>query len=596
MATYVVTDPQSGRKVRLTGDSPPTEQELEEIFSPSGPSLMKPPSRLQPTAGQRVKDFANDVGRAAALTGRTIANTAAGVPLIFADAGVALRNVGENAIQGEPLLKKDYELPSEMFQRGMNEVGVPQHETSAERVSDFVGQVAFGSKLPVPGVRNPAPAAAPLARAPTRADAVIREGEKHNVPVFFDDVTSNVGAKRLGVAAEQLGVVGTGSRRATQAVAAQNAATRVVASRAPSVSDDVPELVQKGLQTKLGQFRESARRLYDRVGAELDPAGTMPTPGMQSVIQSELQAQAARGTLAKSDVVSLLTKYQQSPPGNFTAMRQMRSDLADDIAEYYTGANAAIGEKGVRALQAMKTALEKDMESFARQSGDRGYNAWRMADGFYRTNIAPFREAGFRDLVKTAEPEKAWRYLLAQGGLRSRAERMYRSLDESGRGAVRYGMVKDALDNASNPNGSFSPAKFAKYLEDHENTVNTFFKGRELIEIKGFQNLMRHVERAGQYAENPPTGQRLIPWIMGGFAATGPLAAKAMLVAGTAGVSTKVLFQTNAGRNLLLAMGRAKEGSPAAARLAQRMQGLIIAASSADTASRTSDRAEAQEQ
>ena len=33
MPSYTVTDPQSGRKVTLTGDSPPTEQELEEVFS-----------------------------------------------------------------------------------------------------------------------------------------------------------------------------------------------------------------------------------------------------------------------------------------------------------------------------------------------------------------------------------------------------------------------------------------------------------------------------------------------------------------------------------------------------------------------------------
>src|SRR6185503_8214538 len=30
--TYRVTDPTSGRTVRLTGDSPPTEAELEEVF------------------------------------------------------------------------------------------------------------------------------------------------------------------------------------------------------------------------------------------------------------------------------------------------------------------------------------------------------------------------------------------------------------------------------------------------------------------------------------------------------------------------------------------------------------------------------------
>jgi hypothetical protein len=33
MAEYIVTDPQTGQRVRLVGDSPPTEQELEEIFA-----------------------------------------------------------------------------------------------------------------------------------------------------------------------------------------------------------------------------------------------------------------------------------------------------------------------------------------------------------------------------------------------------------------------------------------------------------------------------------------------------------------------------------------------------------------------------------
>jgi len=36
MPTYRVTDPETGRTLRLTGDSPPTEQELEEIFTRIG--------------------------------------------------------------------------------------------------------------------------------------------------------------------------------------------------------------------------------------------------------------------------------------------------------------------------------------------------------------------------------------------------------------------------------------------------------------------------------------------------------------------------------------------------------------------------------
>lgn len=37
MATYKVTDPATGQTVRLTGDSPPSEKELEEIFAKVGP-------------------------------------------------------------------------------------------------------------------------------------------------------------------------------------------------------------------------------------------------------------------------------------------------------------------------------------------------------------------------------------------------------------------------------------------------------------------------------------------------------------------------------------------------------------------------------
>lgn len=564
MGTYIVTDPQSGRKLKLTGDSPPTEQELEDVFAAQrAPGSVMNPANVEPTTGQRVRDFAGDVGRAAALTARTVANTVAAPPLIAADAGVAGRNLVERAMGNSG----NYEMPSEMFRRGLNDLGVPEHETPVERASDFVGQVALGSRLPVPGVRSPAPTAGPVPRAPTRAETVIREGEKHGVPVFFDDVTDSAFARRVGVAAEPLGPLGTGSGRAAQEKAAGAAAGRVVQSFAPSTSDDVPELVQKGLQTKLGQFRESARRLYDRVGTELDPIGDMPRPGFDSTLTAAKQEQAKLGTLANNAVVDLIEKYEKAPTGNFTLMRNMRSQLADEISDFYTGRNTAIGAKGVTILRQMQEALEKDMAAFAQQSGTRGYNAWRMADGFYRANLVPFKEAGFRDLVKTAEPEKAWRYLLAQGGVRSRAERMYRSLDEEGRGAVRYGLVKDAMDNATNPQGTFSPARFAKYLEDHENAVNTFFKGSDLQEIRGFQNLMRHVERAGQFAENPPTGQRLIPYLVGGAAMVEPGTAATVAAVGT-GVRT--LFQTRAGRNLLLAMSRAKEGSPAATRIAQR--------------------------
>lgn len=516
---------------------------------------------------QQEATFGDTLGRQLGRTARIGIESVAAIPMAIADAGVGARNL---------ITGSQYQLPSAMLQEGLDNVGLPRAEGWIEKGVDFLGQAIVGSRIP--GI-DPPPAApnAVSVPKPNAAQQVIQEGQKHGVPVFYDDVTNSAFARRVGVAAEPLGALGTGSGRAKQAEAARTAASRVVDDLMPSTSDDVPELVQKGLQTRLAQFRGTANRLYTRAANALDPKGTVPRTQFDQIIAKELAEQEKLGTLANPDVVNVLQKYAQAPGGNFSLMRNMRSQLADEVSDFYTGRNSAIGQKGVTILRELQEALEGDMAQFAKSSGDEGYSAWKAADGFYRANIVPFREAGFRDLVKTAEPEKAWRYLMAQGTVKSRAIRMYRSLDESGREAVRYGLVKDAMDNATNPQGTFSPARFAKYLEDHENAVNTFFKGRDLQEIKGFQNLMRHVERAGQFAENPPTGQRVIPYLLGGAAFVEPT-----VVASTAGAGLTVrgLFQTKTGRDLLLKMSRARPGSPAAQRFASEI-GKFLAVSTA---------------
>lgn len=50
MPTYRVTDPTTGRKVKLTGDTPPTEQDLTEIFSKLGTTNTEPtPEQAAPS-------------------------------------------------------------------------------------------------------------------------------------------------------------------------------------------------------------------------------------------------------------------------------------------------------------------------------------------------------------------------------------------------------------------------------------------------------------------------------------------------------------------------------------------------------------------
>lgn len=419
------------------------------------------------------------------------------------------------------------------------------------------------------------PRVAPGPVQPSTADAVIAAGERHNVPVYFDDVTKSAFAKKLGVGAENVPVVGTSAGRASQGEAAKKAAEAVAARFAEEVADDVPTVMQKGLQDQLNVFRGEAGARYAQAGQLLDGAAeVVPTPRFVKAIRRELANQKSLGSAANKDVIALLEKYQQAPEGNFTLARLLRSQLKSEIREFYRGGeNRAIGEQGVERLREMREALETDMADFAKNAGGNAYDAWKNADEFYKTNLLPFKERGFADLVKTAEPEKAWQYLMTQGGVESRVERMYDALNESGRAAVRAGVIDDAMKNAMGPKDIFSPARYAKYMEDHATVIDKFFQGVDKEEINGFTNLMRHVDRAGQYMENPPTGQRVIGALMLGSTA---LSLKPMLIGATAAGGTRVLFQTQRGRDLLLAASKLKPGSPAMNVLGNRIGRLMV--------------------
>lgn len=280
------------------------------------------------------------------------------------------------------------------------------------------------------------------------------------------------------------------------------------------------------------------------------------------------------GIAADEGTIATLEKYLKAPDGDFAHWRTLRSSLGADISDYYTG-KGAIGSKGVDALQEAKGALDSAMEAHARTAGGQGFAAWKRADGYYKTNIVPFKEAGFKDLVKTAEPEKAWRYLLSNN-TESRAVRMFNGLDRKGREAVKFGLLREAQTAATGPKGEFSPAKFARYIETNDKAVATFFRGADRKDIDGFVNLMRHVERAGQYAENPPTGNRLVPIMLGGAAMIEPNTAAS--IAG-GGLTVRGLFQTETGRNMMMAASRLKPGSPEMARLLERVSRYAASAS-----------------
>jgi len=473
------------------------------------------------------------------------------------DFGVGVRNAYNELeyLNSPPLSQKEpvHELPSATYKREMDKI-LPPAEGLTENLVDIAGQILVGSKtIPNIGIKNPAPAAQALRDTPQE---VIKTGAKHEVPVYYDDVTKSSIAKKTGVLTDNVPIVGTGGGRATQQQAANKASENL--ANKYFVDDDVPELVQKGLQSRLNSLKTTAGKLYNKAASMLDPHGQVATKNFDDTIAEQLAKNERLGTAGDPEVAKVLQKYADAPRGDFTLMRELRSQLGAMVSDHYKG-GSAIGSKGVDSVQAIKKALERDMEAFADEVGGFARVAWRKADSFYKSGIAPFHQSGLKQLVNADEPIKAWRYLTTQSAGKARAAKMYKALDPEGRAVVRAGLIEDAIEHARTPKGDVSPAKFALYMERHTNAVNQFFKGSDGKDIRGFQNLMRHIERAGQYAENPPTGNRVISTVAAGGVLFLNPATLLKIVGSTATV--KMLFQTKAGRDILISASRMKPGS-----------------------------------
>jgi len=123
MPTYLVTDPNTGLKLRLTGDSPPTEQELESIFA----SQQQPEQTIVDTLG----GVADVAGVAATGLGREVVEGLSGLGGLVMGKGVdesirAAQALGEKlpkaelGEQGQQLiqsLSERFNASPEMVQR-----------------------------------------------------------------------------------------------------------------------------------------------------------------------------------------------------------------------------------------------------------------------------------------------------------------------------------------------------------------------------------------------------------------------------------------------------------------------------------------------
>ena len=129
--------------------------------------------------------------------------------------------------------------------------------------------------------------------------------------------------------------------------------------------------------------------------------------------------------------------------------------------------------------------------------------------------------------------------------------------------------MQDAYDKAVGTVGAgefFSPKKFSTSLKNmiaKDKEYGTF-KPQEIERMTGLANIMQVVKRAGQFRENPPTGNRFVDLALGGGAVAGGFMAPEAVAMGVATTGiVKFLTTTASGKRLAMIAAKTEPNSSA---------------------------------
>lgn len=461
-------------------------------------------------------------------------------------------------------------------------------------------------------------------RLSTKAKEIDDLGTEYGVRTSVGDIKGGGIVKNTETHLERVPVVGISKFRTGQHTEAQTAATGVV-NRLKTVADDadfkaIPKieaaaqkgdknaqrvlgivndagddsgkLLQASLEVQAWRKSAIATKLYDKVEKEVVKAGNdivQPTKTRAAIVD-ELEKQAESISPNKIIVRELNDMLERidSPDvaKTFRNMRELRSKQGSLAADYGKGSGEGYGEAST-LFGRLRTATEDDISAFATNSGSPGIKtAYKKADRYY-AGMMRGKEKAFTNAADSTRPDEIYGKFI-KAGKGDGAENFYNALDPKGQAVLRLQMAETAMDKATHEStGNFSPAKFAGEFERLSEPYGRIFKGDDKRQMDGFAKLMRHVERAGQFKENPPTGVRLTDVAMVGGAIASPQGA---VTAGGLALMARTLLTTKAGKNLLLAADKLPSNQQAALDNILKSATKITAAASSKGGQETSER------
>lgn len=325
-----------------------------------------------------------------------------------------------------------------------------------------------------------------------------------------------------------------------------------------NAGDDSNKVIQASLEVTKWRKKQIAKNLYGNVAKEVEKTGNdivdvSNTRAALTKVLDEQNASISPNKVVVREVSEMIENLDDAArPLTFKNIRELRSKLGN-LADEYGNPTGKADNFASSVFSNARQAVTKDLDNFAASSGGAVKAAYNKADKFYAKAIAN-TDKSIERAIQSPKPDEIYGKF-AQPRKGDNAQILVDSLDKKGQDALRLRMAEDAMDKAwHETTESFSPAKFAAEFERLSEPYGRVFTGQAKKEMDGFVKLMRHVERAGSFRMNPPTGVRANDLGLAAATTVAVIKAPALAVGGVGLTAlTKALLTTRAGKNLLLA-------------------------------------------
>lgn len=453
--------------------------------------------------------------------------------------------VGENAPYAVVPAGASLRLPSQMALGALTgaAIGGSQYvPPDGSRATNAVVGGTLGALMPPVIAGGSKVVNAALGKVPKNALEV--QAERAGVRLTRGEATGNVGAQKTETLLERLpGWLGgirewRGKQRQEAADAARAFISKYTADPLADTTVGMKAANEAHIDTLYDSLRSVAQQTLKKVEAPETKAAVQELRGRFPAVFESLQDTRLKSILADiagdvedKTVVSSVLGPNGQPIVHKVTPTFSYNDLVEarkGISKVITKAMAAKDDTAASILLRAKEGIDADLQSLFAQGGGQAGALFREANETFVREKVKF------DALRT---------------------------------------VYDKVMGTTSAKEGFSPKTFSTYLKQMANDPKMGKKYHwtpaEVEEMTGLANVMQAVKRAGQYAENPPTGNRWGPAVAVAEASTSPvkLAGGAVL-----GWVARFLTTTRAGKTLSRAASKIEPGTPAMAALLRHIE------------------------